>query len=136
LGMEVRHPFLDRRLADFLLSVPPRELFELGSSKPLLREAMKGLLPEPIRRRQDKTKLGPFIDFALAGKERRQVESLTWNSLAVELGILDGKTFRAESMLYFDISKKDTRRSLWYAFTIEIWLRKHRQELDFSNWIS
>jgi asparagine synthase (glutamine-hydrolysing) len=47
-AVEVRHPFLDLRIAEYLLAIPPFPwLFE----KDLLRRATSGLLPERIRTR-------------------------------------------------------------------------------------
>ena len=43
---EVRHPFVDLRLLRFLLAVPA---IPWCRSKYLLRSAMKGVLPEPVR---------------------------------------------------------------------------------------
>ncbi len=47
-AIEVRHPFFDLRLVEFLLAMPP---VPWCLDKHLLREAMRGVLPEPIRRR-------------------------------------------------------------------------------------
>ncbi len=46
--IEMRHPFFDLRLVEALLEMPP---VPWCLSKHLLREAMRGVLPEPIRRR-------------------------------------------------------------------------------------
>lgn len=46
--VELRHPFMDLRLLTFALSLPPYPWF---TDKYLLREAMKGVLPEEIRTR-------------------------------------------------------------------------------------
>jgi asparagine synthase (glutamine-hydrolysing) len=43
-----RHPFFDVRLLTYLLAVPPMPWF---LNKKLLRDAMRGCMPEPIRRR-------------------------------------------------------------------------------------
>lgn len=47
--VEVRYPFLDLRVVNYLLSLPP---FPWAFQKRLLREAMTGHLPESIRRRR------------------------------------------------------------------------------------
>ena len=47
-SVEVRHPYLDLRLVNYLLSLPP---FPWFFEKTLLREAMVGQLPESVRRR-------------------------------------------------------------------------------------
>jgi asparagine synthase (glutamine-hydrolysing) len=46
--VEVRYPFLDLRIVNYILALPP---FPWSFHKKLLREAMKGRLPEGIRRR-------------------------------------------------------------------------------------
>jgi asparagine synthase (glutamine-hydrolysing) len=48
LQMEVRHPFFDLRLLNYLLALPPLPSFD---DKHLLREAMRGKLPEAVRLR-------------------------------------------------------------------------------------
>ena len=75
-GVEVRHPFLDRRVVEFVLSIPPEKLFRAGLSKPLLRRSMAGVLPEAVRTRRDKTKLGAFLDLSAAGGRRPRIERL------------------------------------------------------------
>lgn len=47
--VEVRHPFMDLRIVNFLLALPP---FPWFFEKALLREAMVGRLPESVRLRQ------------------------------------------------------------------------------------
>lgn len=46
--VQVRHPFLDLRIINYLLAIPP---FPWAFEKRILREAMAGRLPEGIRRR-------------------------------------------------------------------------------------
>jgi asparagine synthase (glutamine-hydrolysing) len=46
--VEVRYPFLDLRIVEYLLAIPP---FPCFFEKALLREAMSGRLPESVRRR-------------------------------------------------------------------------------------
>ncbi|NIT56778.1 MAG: hypothetical protein GWN00_11260, partial [Aliifodinibius sp.] len=40
-----RHPFLDRRLCEFVLRLPPEHLWHAGLSKYILRQAMANKLP-------------------------------------------------------------------------------------------
>jgi asparagine synthase (glutamine-hydrolysing) len=46
---EVRLPFCDHRLAEFVLSLPPDALMGDTQTKRLLRESMRGILPEAVR---------------------------------------------------------------------------------------
>lgn len=51
-GLEVRVPFCDHRIAEYLYSVPWEMKEYMGIEKGLLREAVKGLLPEEVRMRR------------------------------------------------------------------------------------
>ncbi len=51
---ELRLPFLDRRVAEFALSLPPRFLFRDGTTKAVLRDALRGIVPDVVLDRRDK----------------------------------------------------------------------------------
>ncbi|MYW91746.1 asparagine synthase (glutamine-hydrolyzing) [Amycolatopsis rubida] len=52
VGLEVRVPFCDHRLVDYLFNVPWRMKFFDGKEKSLLRAAAGHLLPEPVANRK------------------------------------------------------------------------------------
>lgn len=77
-GIESRHPFFDKRLVEFCLSLPARHKIREGWTRVILRRSMIGVLPEEIRLRVDKSNLEhnfavslgpgrPELDHALAG---------------------------------------------------------------------
>jgi asparagine synthase (glutamine-hydrolysing) len=47
-SMENRSPFLDRRLFDVAYSIPARHLIRNGKAKAVLRDAMRGIVPDAI----------------------------------------------------------------------------------------
>lgn len=53
-GVEVRMPLLDWRVVTFAFSLPDASKVSGGYGKRVLREAMRGLMPETIRLRRDK----------------------------------------------------------------------------------
>ena len=53
-SVESRLPFLDYRLVEFSLGLPENMKLERGRTKIVLRQAMKGVIPEAIRNRTDK----------------------------------------------------------------------------------
>lgn len=56
--IEPRHPFLDIRLVEFCLSLPPAQLQRGGFPKLVLRHALAGLVPDDVRWRRGKEHLG------------------------------------------------------------------------------
>jgi len=74
--VEVRHPFMDLRVVEYLLAVPP---FPWAFNKTILREAMAGRLPESIRQRP-KTPLSgdPLIEM-LRRPEAAWMDQSPWD---------------------------------------------------------
>ena len=88
LGIHTSQPFLDRRLITYCLSLP-RELREIpGVPKPLLQEAMKGILPEPIRTRRYKRSFNEAYWKGLA-KNLPYLEEMVNQSAINDLDIFD-----------------------------------------------
>jgi asparagine synthase (glutamine-hydrolysing) len=71
-GIEERHPFTDRRLVEFCLALPEEQRWRGTTLKVVLREAMRGLLPEAVRTKAEQPDLS-FLSMealAAAGGER------------------------------------------------------------------
>ncbi len=132
-GIEVRHPYYDRRLVEFIAAIPPAQLFETGSYKPLLRRAMKGLLPETIRQRQEKARFERLVDIGLRIKEVAQVRRLFNSSALAELGFIDMQKLKSAYQDYLTGDTTDAARALWYAVTLEIWLREYSARLGLND---
>ena len=57
-GLEIRHPFLDRRLVEFCLAVPSEQKFRKGFGRVIMRQGLHNILPEMIQWRGDKANMG------------------------------------------------------------------------------
>jgi asparagine synthase (glutamine-hydrolysing) len=123
-GVEVRHPFLDRRLFEYVLAIPGEQLFRLDGYKSLLRRSMSGVLPERIRRRDDKTRFTSFLDFLLLERVADEVQELLRAPRSADLGMLDKDQLRSAYQGLAAGKRDVSRRALWYALTLEIWLRR------------
>ena len=53
-GVEIRSPFIDWRLVSYLFSLPSNAKIGSGFTKRILRDALKGILPDAIRTRTKK----------------------------------------------------------------------------------
>jgi asparagine synthase (glutamine-hydrolysing) len=68
-GLELRHPYRDRRLVEYVLSLPAHQLYNHGQYKHVLRTAMPGILPDAIRTRSRPTTL---LSLMARGVEREK----------------------------------------------------------------
>lgn len=126
-GLDLAYPFADRDLVAFVMAIPGEIVSCGGIFKGLFREAMRGILPESIRRRSWKA------DFTLLGSEaaaelsRSGLESnLGADSLAVKYGFIDaaavpGSICRLKASLSGLDGTPATRVNEILA--LELWLR-------------
>lgn len=134
-GIEARHPFLDKRLFELVLSLSPEDLYSPGVYKALLRRATAGVLPEALRQRPGKTRMGKFIDYSLLGRASGQVEDLFSAPRSEDLGFAERGALQAAYRQY-QSGRKGPYQTLWFAVTLEIWLRAHFStgEAEFLPW--
>ncbi|MEA5535563.1 asparagine synthase-related protein [Crocosphaera sp. XPORK-15E] len=87
-GIQISYPFLDPRLISYSFSLP-REIREVpGIAKPLLQEAMKGILPEAIRTRRIKASFNEVYGRGLRQNLTQLIEMVKQSSID-ELEIFD-----------------------------------------------
>jgi asparagine synthase (glutamine-hydrolysing) len=92
LGIHISRPFLDSRVIAYCFSLP-REVREVpGVSKPLLQEAMAGILPESIRTRRLKANFNEVYWRGLV-QNLPDLEEMVRQSAIDDLGIFDKGKF-------------------------------------------
>jgi asparagine synthase len=88
-GIEQAYPFMDRDLVEFMMAIPGAVVNWQGVYKGLFREAMCGILPEPIRQRNWKADFTPLVNEAATACAGDLREYLRPDSQAITLGYLD-----------------------------------------------
>lgn len=85
-GLEARHPFLDVRLVEFCLSVPPACKLRDGWTRWILRAAFRDLLPPAVAERPQKTSLVPNFVFQVQHAEKTAFDQSTGPALSNDIG--------------------------------------------------
>ncbi len=75
-GIEMRYPFLHRPLVEHSLRLPPAMRIRAGTGKYVLREAMRGILPEEVRTRRGKGGIDARLLWAMSREADRLRELL------------------------------------------------------------
>jgi asparagine synthase (glutamine-hydrolysing) len=92
-GIEYRHPYHDRRIAEFIAAIPPQRLYWKQESKPLLRRALRGLIPSSVLHRMSKAETSAvFTRCFLAHESRFQglaIARLGWVCQTTISGLCD-----------------------------------------------
>lgn len=124
-GVEARHPFFDRRLVEFVLTLPDDLRFRNGATRYILRQAMGTQWPARIASRTDKADVSLLTVCALADV----LATLPTRSFAVaDAGWVDGDALRAACARFQQPGARQQAPSpadaqLWDVVALELWLR-------------
>jgi asparagine synthase (glutamine-hydrolysing) len=95
-ALDIAFPFLDRDLVGFLMAIPGDVYALDGVPRVLLREAMRGVLPDSIRARTWKSDFSGFVNQGLQDDAAAIVQTMNAASLAVRFGYLDAERLAPE----------------------------------------
>jgi asparagine synthase (glutamine-hydrolysing) len=129
-SLEVRHPFLDHRLVDFALSLPPEWQFKRGWSKSLLRQSFPEL-PDSVRWRKDKQGFTTPEELWLKRELADLIEQTFRRSLLDEFGLFDSRVFREQYASYRRGSLLVSFGDISRAFIAEIWAQQQWNQISF-----
>ncbi|MGV8042273.1 MAG: asparagine synthase-related protein [Thermoanaerobaculaceae bacterium] len=110
-GVELRDPFRDRRVVELALRLPPHLLLRRTLVKHLVREAMRGILPEEVRLRTANSSLLGLYRRGVLDRERSALERLVGNPNAAWRRFVDERLLR-ESCSDAFLGGKDQARLL------------------------
>ena len=123
-SLEARAPFLDHQLAEYAAGIPFNLKLRGATTKHILKEAARGLLPDEII---DRPKHGFGIPLgAWLRRDMGAARELLLSQRARQRGLLD---MRAVERLIarHEAGQRDNNRQLWALLTLEEW---HRQFVD------
>ena len=124
--MPAHHPFLDLDLIELVLRLPPEHGFDAMFSRPLLRKAMHGSVPDEVRLRRDKTYFDPLLDHCLATEDRQGVTRLLGAAGAEVQSLADPAGVRGlldDGPSRHPGGPSSWTRDVWRLATAECWLR-------------
>jgi len=121
-SVESRVPFLDHKLVEFTCSLPERLKLRGGTTKYILRESMKGVLPEAILSR---SKMGFPVPIAawFRGAYRSVIDEYVLSERAMSRGLFNGDFVR-ELVNRHQSGAENHDERLWALVNFEIWQRQ------------
>jgi asparagine synthase (glutamine-hydrolysing) len=119
---ESRLPFLDFRLAEFLMGLPPDMKLSEATTKRVLREAMTGILPDSVRTRMDKMGFVTPEEFWVRNEAPDLFRAELRKSIEASHGIINAK-----ALDYLDRVIAGTERFsflLWRMISFGRWMER------------
>jgi asparagine synthase (glutamine-hydrolysing) len=126
-SVESRVPFLDHKLVEFTASMPDTMKLRGGTTKYVLRESMKGELPERILTRG---KMGFPVPIGawFRGPFRSVVDEYVLGERALSRGIFAPEFVHNLASLHQ--AGEDHSERLWALVNFEMWLRRFFDQED------
>ncbi len=121
-SLEVRAPFLDTAVVEHALRLPWRYKLRPGCTKVLLRQALRGIVPEPILRRPKKG-FGIPVAAWIRGPLRPLFEDLLSETSLRRSGVLDPRGARRLLDAHL-AGRADLRKPLWTLAAFLLWQRR------------
>lgn len=121
-SIESRVPFLDHKLVEYTCSLPERLKLRGGTTKYILRESMKGILPEAILSR---SKMGFPVPIGtwFRGSYRSVIDEYVLSDRARSRNIFS-PDFVQELVARHQTGAENHSERLWALVNFEIWLRQ------------
>lgn len=127
-GVECRMPFMDFRLVEFVFSLPTKSKVGKGFTKLVLREAVKGILPEKTR--TNRVKIGfnaPMAEW-LRGSLKPFMQDIVYSKDFEQSAYFDARKYRETFEAYFKNDKPGYMDAylLYPAVHLTWWLNKNK----------
>lgn len=121
-SIEARVPFLDYRLVEFVFTLPMSKIIRDGTTKMILRESMRGVLPESIRNRRDKMGFGTPAETWFRTVLREPFRDILSSKSFEDRGYCDVRKIK-ESFDTFCGGKNLMSSTVWRWINLELWFR-------------
>jgi len=122
-SVETRSPFLDYRMIEFLFSLSAEYKINEGQTKFLLRESVKGILPERVRTRKDKMGFPTPLGAWLKGPLKNMVSDIFNSKSFIGRPYFNHKGVMKEFLLNMEHNKPNDL-TIWSWVNLELWMRR------------
>ncbi len=122
-SVEVRPPFLDHRLVEFVATLPGNMKIKNGRVKHILKQALVGVLPDKILNRPKEGFLMPINDWLLNSMEDYVRSFFTPKKLALH-SILDPKSVYNVLDEHY-AKRKNYGNRIWNLMMFQLWWEKY-----------
>lgn len=126
-SVEARLPFLDHRLVEFCLGLPEEHKIADGWTKRVLREGMKGRLPEAVRLRRDKLGFATAEEVWMRTSHREVFRTLLEDAIDAADGILTPEALRKATRILE--GKEPFNFLVWRMISFGRWIKRFEVSL-------
>lgn len=126
-SIEARVPFLDHKLVEFVLGLPDACKIHRGVTKRVLREGLRGVLPETIRTRMSKLGFVTPEEYWMREEAPEKFRQAVRDAVAASQGVLRPEALRlADDVI---AGRRPFDFTVWRMISFAAWLRRFQVAL-------
>jgi len=133
-SVEPRHPFMDKRLIEFCLALPPQQKLHQGWTRMIMRRAMANILPEQVQWRGGKANYEQKFVHGLLTIDREIVDEVMLNDLESIEAYVDTHVLQEvyQRLISPGKAKSEDALALWAPVALALW-RRYTEQLPPST---
>lgn len=128
-SLEVRSPFLDTRLAEYVYNLPSSYKFSKNQNKIILKDILADTFPHDFVYRRKQGFGAPIKDWLKQDKMRQLIKANLLDKHAFISNYLN-QDYIAKIMADFDSGKRNSEYKLWVLLCLGIWFEKHKDDIE------
>lgn len=121
-GLDVRHPFADRRLIEFCYRLPPQQKMVDGWTRYIVRRSLDGILPPAIQWRGGKTENSAAVTKAFLSQDAACLDKILGQQSDRLADYVDMDGLRRAVDRYRRTGSRKDEMLVWQAATLAVWL--------------
>lgn len=119
-SIEARVPFLDRRLVELALSIPPEIKFKNGTPKHILKQAVRGVIPDAIIDRKKQGFGAPLAEWLRDKEGNRAFTDIIFKSRLRDRNILNYE-YVQKLIAAHQTGRADHNFRIWNLISLSLW---------------
>ncbi|BAY87298.1 putative asparagine synthase [Calothrix parasitica NIES-267] len=127
-SLEVRHPFMDKRLVEFCLALPAEQKLSNGFGRIVMRRALEGILPKKVQWRGGKADLSPNFDDGFLNRDRHLLDEVMSKQINYLDKYIDSGFLRTayQRMISEDQVRDEDITPAWQAVILALWFESKK----------
>ncbi len=126
-SLEVRSPFLDHRLAEFVYNLPEEYKTDNSVFKRILKDILGESMPKEFVHRRKQGFGAPIKKWLLEESFKQDIYDELYNAKAEIYNLLDEKFVKTMIDKFYLENRDELSYKIWVLYCLELWLSSHKK---------
>ena len=126
-SLEVRSPFLDHKLAEFVYNLPDEYKTDGSTYKRILKDLLGEVMPQEFVHRRKQGFGAPVKKWLREGAFKTEVEKTLSDPKAEIFSMMNKEAVEALLHRFYVEGKDEYHYKIWVLYCLEIWLQSHKK---------